>query len=99
MLLIYSDTTNARLQYICDFVFTEQLGLPFTITIDSVYFNQFDGKKFNYSHQPLHPTAFQLKPVELLFQDGIEAQPIECFDNGGYKAFFASQHLLFPSIY
>ncbi|MFZ4772105.1 MAG: polysaccharide deacetylase family protein [Ferruginibacter sp.] len=89
MLLIYSDTTNARLQYICDFVFAEQLGLTFTITIDSEYFMQYSGMKFNYSNQSFEGKAFQIRPVQLLFQDTIENQPIDCFDFNGQKAFYS----------
>ncbi len=89
MLLIYSDTTNARLQYICDFVFTEQLGLSISITIDSEYFMQYSGMKVNYSQRSFDRNAFHIKPVKLLFQDNIENQSIDCFDFIGQKAFYS----------
>ena len=49
MVLIYSHTTSPRLQYTCNFIFKELLGVDFAITINPEEFKNYDGVKINYS--------------------------------------------------
>ena len=48
-MLIYAHTVSTRLQYICNFIFKEQLGIGFSLTIDSEGFKSHQGPKINYS--------------------------------------------------
>ena len=88
MILIYTHITSPRLQYICDFIFKELLGLDHSITIDSEEFINYDGAKINYSDKPIPGHNFWIKNCELLFEEIILPQRIECFETGSNKAFF-----------
>ena len=90
MILIYSNISTARLQYICKFIFAEQLGITYTITIDEDGFNQHDGPKINYSNKVTEGNSFTLVNHPLLFETGIRLQETTCFDTSGSKAFFKS---------
>ena len=87
MILIYSHTLSTRLQYICKFIFDEQLGIAHNITIDSENFKNHQGPKINYSDIETDD-AFLLKNHRLLFENGIREQETGCFEINGYKAFF-----------
>jgi hypothetical protein len=88
MILIYSHTTSPRLQYSCNFILKELLGIDFAITIDSEEFKNYEGVKINYSNQKFQFSTFTITPHSLLFETEIKAQQINCFENKGYKAFF-----------
>ncbi|WP_462252628.1 polysaccharide deacetylase family protein [Ferruginibacter sp.] len=96
MILIYSHTTSPRLQYSCNFIFKELLGIDFTITIDSEEFRNYEGVKINYSNQQFQFSTFTITPHSLLFEIEIKAQQINCFENKGYKAFFKIADADFP---
>jgi hypothetical protein len=87
MLLIYTAQSNTRLQYICKFIFDEMLHTSYSITIDDINFDKYDGNKINYSER-VFENSFQIKPHILLFETEIKEQTIECFDYQNYKAFF-----------
>ena len=95
MILIYSDTTSTRLQYICKFIFNEQLGVNHSITINKENFEKHDGPKINYS-SPRIENAFNIQNQTLLFENDIKAQDIVCFEGDGYKAFYRSPDSDFP---
>jgi hypothetical protein len=90
MILIYSEISSKRLQYICQFIFREQLGITYSITIDSEGFKNHDGPKINYSRQPICEDELCIKNESILFEEDIKLQPIECFTHNGYIAFFKS---------
>ncbi len=96
MLLIYSHTGSARLLYICSFIFKEQLGLQFNLTIDAEKFKTYTGPKINYSDSAFANDAFQIKNHSLLFEKNIQIQTIECFTINNYKAFFKTENSDFP---
>jgi hypothetical protein len=96
MLLIYSHTGSARLLYICSFIFKEQLGLQFNLTIDAEKFKAHTGPKINYSDLQISNEAFQIKNHSLLFEKNIQPQTIECFTVNNYKAFFKTENSDFP---
>ena len=88
MLLIYIHITSPRLQYICNFIFKDLLGVEFTITVDSEEFKSFDGPKINYSDNAIPGHGIWIKKQELLFEELIIPQSIVCFEWNGTKAFF-----------
>ena len=88
MLLIYSHTISSRLQYICNFIFKEQLGLDYKLTIDSEAFKNHSGAKINYSDSKITADEFYLQNHPLLFENDIKAQQVNCFTANGNKAFF-----------
>ncbi len=87
MILIYAHNTSARLQYICKFIFDEQLGVSHNITIDSENFINHQGPKINYSDILIEDT-FIIKNHNLLFENNIREQNTSCFETNGYKTFF-----------
>lgn len=87
-MLIYSTTSTSRLQYICRFIFGEQLGIGFSLTIDSEGFKNHEGPKINYSGMQMEGDSFTLQNHPLLFEKNIRNHSVDCFENNGYKAFF-----------
>lgn len=57
------------------------------LTTDEAVFNQFEDVKINYSHQRF-ATGYQIEPANLLFENSIVPQQIDCFLHHGKKAFF-----------
>ena len=88
MILIYSDTSTKRLQYICKFIFKEQLGISYSLTIDGEGFKNHEGPKIKYSNSENGTSLFTISPYTLLFEKDIKEQRIDCFEENGYKAFF-----------
>jgi hypothetical protein len=95
MLLIYSHISTIRLQYICKFIFDEILGTSYSITTHEQSFLQHDGNKLNYSLTNFENT-FQIKPVNLLFEDDVKQQEISCFNYNNEPAFFKTNSQHFP---
>lgn len=87
-MLIYAHTSTTRLQYVCKFIFEEQLGTSYSITTHAESFNKHEGAKINYSDLPQEGSVFTLRNHPLLFQTGVQTQATDCFDSNGYKAFF-----------
>ncbi|MDZ4794491.1 MAG: polysaccharide deacetylase family protein [Bacteroidota bacterium] len=87
-MIIYSSTITNRLRYICDFIGTELVGKPFQLTDRKEEFQDFPGPRINYSAEKLTVGECWLQPHTLLFEQGIQLQPIECFEVNGQKAFF-----------
>lgn len=96
--LIYAHTVTNRLQYICQFIFKEQLGLGFTITDNIEAFEKSsEAFKINYSANNLLNSAyFHLTNRNLLFEENIQQQQINCFPFADSKAFFATEDGDFP---
>ena len=95
MLLVYSDITSSRLQYTCDFIFKEQFGLDYKITIDSESFRNHAGAKINYSNSRMED-VYTIQSQSLLFEHDIKEQTINCVDLNNYKAFFKTSDSDFP---
>jgi hypothetical protein len=95
MILIYTHIITPRLQYICDFIFKEQLHTPYRITNDETELANFDGPKINYSNKNLS-SSFKIANSSLLFETGIKPKSIDCFDYNGSKAFFRIADSHFP---
>ncbi len=88
MVLIYTHITSPRLQYICNFIFKELMGVDFVITIDSEAFRTHDGAKINYSDTAIPGQGLWIRNHVLLFEEVIIPQHIECFESNGINAFF-----------
>ncbi len=88
MLLLYSHISSSRLQYICSFIFKEQLGLEFKITIDSEAFKNHEGAKINYSETAISNYEFHIYNHSLVFENDVKRQDVSCFMTEKYKAFF-----------
>lgn len=88
MILIYSETTSYRLQYICQFIFKEQLRSTYSLTLDKTSFDHHTGPKINYSGQQFLNPGFTINASSLLFESDIKEQNITCFDTNNYRAFF-----------
>lgn len=95
-MLIYSHTISSRMQYICKFIFQEQLGMGFSLTIDSEGFKNHEGPKINYSDLDMEGDVFTLRNHALLFEKNIKEQQPVCFVNNEYKAFFKTTDSIFP---
>ena len=91
MILIYAHTATKRLQYICKFIFKEQLGIAYSLTIDEINFKEHKADKVNYSDL-VFDDAFNINPHPLLFEKNTQRQQINCFEENGYKAFFKNSN-------
>ena len=87
-MIIFSNTITPRLRYISDFIGKEIIGKPFDITADEQTFRQYDGPRINYSKTKISDSELAIQNSELLFENKINEQAIECFEINGYKAFF-----------
>lgn len=96
MVLIYSHTNSARLQYVCSFIFKELIGIDYKHTIDSEQFRSHAGPKINYSDTRFGDNEFYLHNHSLLFEHGIQEQYIDCFVNNNHKAFFRTAGSDYP---
>lgn len=92
MILIYSPQSSPRLQYICKFVFEEQMGLTFSLTIDKENFANYEGAKINYSKQIFNDHSFTITPYGLLTEKNIVSQQPVCFTVHQTKAFFKTDN-------
>ena len=87
-ILIYSPNYSNRFQYICAFIFKKILGVQFLITDDAERFLDFEGVKVNYSSSTFFDDAFHICPANILFENEIFPQKIECFSYQNNKVFF-----------
>ena len=92
MILIYTHTSSPRLQYSCNFIFKELLGLNCAITIDSEEFKNHEGICINYSASPIKDKEFKIENSSLLFETEIKKQSIVCFESNGNKVFFKTNN-------
>ena len=96
MVVIFSQQRSARLNYICDFIFKEQLGVAYAISNDIEWCRQQKDFVINYSNLPLDFAGYKLIPHPLLFEKGITQQNIDCFEINNQPAFFKSIHSDLP---
>ena len=87
-LLLYSPTCTSRLQYICNFIFKELLNIDFDITSNIETFKSYEGIKINYNNNVISEKEMHISPVNLLFEQNISLQKIDCFEINSKKAFF-----------
>lgn len=96
MVIIYSHTISPRLRYITHFIFKMLLGIDCRLTIDSQEFINTYGLKINYSTDIFTSEEVHLVNNELLFEQDIKEQQIDCFETNNYPAFFKTENSDFP---
>ncbi len=89
MLLIYTHKITNRLRYIFEFIFKEQLGTEFAITLEREVFEEHDGMKLNYSYRRFGDELF-FYATTILFERGIKEQNIRIGRFEGVPTFFLS---------
>jgi len=89
-MLLYCRHTSPRLRYITGFFSKELFAEPIRITTDKAAFIAATGPRINYSEDDI-PGVFTIAPVSLLFETGVMARDVRCFDYNGRKAFFATE--------
>lgn len=95
MLLIYTKTLTPRLEYIVQ-TLMDGLGVEYRLTDDFTAFENFEVAKLNYSSELFEPNSFQVFPIDLLFENDIREQQIECFQYEDLTAFFKTSSPDFP---
>jgi len=90
MILLYSDTSTSRLQYIAAFIFKEVLQIPYSITTRKQGLNEFDGIKLNYSGEKIAADELEIPNCGLLFERGIKQPSIKIDQVKDLKFFFQS---------
>ncbi|HJU46033.1 MAG TPA: polysaccharide deacetylase family protein, partial [Chitinophagaceae bacterium] len=82
---------TSRLNYIINLISRELFKEPAAITTDIDAYNRYDGPRINYSSHRLNDSEFFIQSTPLLFEKGIRAQPVGCFEQEGYRAFFKNE--------
>ena len=95
-LLLYAPAISPRLQYICNFIFEELIGVSFSVTTVVDDFIAFNGVKMNYSDKAVTPDCFLIGRHNLLFENDIRQTDVDCFMADNYKAFFKTDKADFP---
>ncbi len=72
------------------------MGIDFKISIDSEVFKNYDGPKINYSDKKFTAEEFHIQNHQLLFEEDIKNQAIDCFTINNNKAFFKTATSDFP---
>jgi hypothetical protein len=75
-LLIFSEKISPRLEYVCRLIFTQHLGLNFSVTTDFQEFKIYNGAKIVYGSTENNDTVC-IQPSSLLFETGIKPQAIQ----------------------
>lgn len=73
-LLIYSGFDSHRLQYVLQWIFTEQLGMAYRVTMDAAEWVCYKGPRINYSSTVLVADTLQILPHTLLQENDIRSQ-------------------------
>jgi hypothetical protein len=89
MLLIYTEQSSIRLQYICQHIFKERLGIPYAITSHKQSFEADNLIKINYS-KGFIANCFQIIPHGILFENNIEEQQIHYRATDDFPVLFAN---------
>jgi len=89
-LLIYTVKNSSRLNYIVD-TLMGALGISaYNLTTDRNLFLQFNGAKINYSPHSFPGNELWQTPIDLLFEQNIKPQQLQCFNIGNNNAFYQS---------
>lgn len=96
MLLVYTDQTTPRIDYIFRFILGDIAGLDYRLTSHEQDFIAFEGPKFSYGYKAFDGVA-HMQAFGLLHQEGIFASDIPTVMYDGGTCPFAVQGLsLFP---
>ncbi len=91
MILILSDTTTPRLQYVADFIFKENFGVDYLITTNKKDFEESGALKINYSDGQFFGDVINIGGSRLLFEKKIHEQNIEIFQVNVLPTFFKNE--------
>jgi len=95
-LLIYTQYSSPRVDYIFS-TLLRALGIQnFAFTTDKKLFEISSDAKINYSPQPVTEDEIWIEPADLLFENKIKQQQIVCFDYSSSKAFYKTSQGDFP---
>lgn len=95
-LLLYTSKSSARLEYIFG-VLCNTIGIKsYQITTLPKEFIAFTGAKINYSSVIVDDESIQIVPADLLFENNITNQSINCFEWKNAKAFFKTSEAEIP---
>jgi len=72
------------------------MGIDFTLSINSEAFKNHSGPKINYSDRKFTAEEFHIQNHNLLFEQDIKKQPVDCFTANNKKAFFKTPVSDFP---
>jgi len=75
-LLIYARFDSPRLQYVLQWIFAEQMGIAWRVTMDAEAWKRYEGPRINYSSTTLVADALQIIPHTLLTEDDIRPQTL-----------------------
>ena len=87
-MIIYAEKITPRLRYSTDFIGKMIIGKSFELTNDLSTFQNCDEPKINYSLENIPNCKLSIVNCQLLFENAINKQKIECFEINGFKAFF-----------
>jgi hypothetical protein len=87
-MIVYSPSITPRLRYICEFIGKELTSQAFQLTDKKEEFLSFQGPRINYGVEKITDNEFWLQPHQLLFEQGIKQQALDCFEFNDQKAFF-----------
>jgi len=88
MLLIFSESSSTRLQYICQYLFAERMQIEFQITHNKDEFNTYDGPAICYAQEVLNSRVLHMGCTRLLFENDIRHQPLNLLMWQELPAFF-----------
>jgi hypothetical protein len=95
-LLIHAPIISSRLQYICQFIFSELMQVNFLITTDQTVFKNYSGPNIKYTNEAANDGELTIGNCGLLFETNIREVDIQCFEVNKYKAFFKTPATDFP---
>jgi len=88
MLLIYSNNSSLRFDYIIEALFSSVVEIEYAITTNIDEYMSYAGAKINYSTTPVTSNEVWVEPHTLLFENNIQPQALECFMWNGLTVFF-----------
>ncbi|MEP6597636.1 MAG: polysaccharide deacetylase family protein [Ginsengibacter sp.] len=92
MILLLTDTITPRLQYIAEFIFTDNWRTEYSITTNKKAFKKSNAIKINYTADEFAMEAVNIQGSRLLFEKKIYIQNIETFETNGFTAFFKNKN-------
>ena len=95
-LLLYAPSISPRLQYTCNFIFKEIMGVGFLITASPEEFGNYSGAKIKYCNEAISNDHITIGNHGLLFETNIGGQDIVCFETTYFKAFFKTDNANLP---
>ncbi len=87
MLLIYAHDYSPRLQFIFEFIFTQVIGVKWSLTHDEAALLTHEGPVLAYSKDKLEGVPY-IKSHTILFEEGVKEQELVVSQWGDYRVFF-----------